>query len=341
LDKVKVLVAANVSEDELARMHAVSERLEVTAAYPLFRAERQRLSANGGLGEDLDNLSPELRALLADAEILFCDRLPVSVLPLAPRLKWAQLSTVGSDAVLGRTGPLSIKVTVARGTPSPNIAEHVIMSMLMLSKQAPRLMEAQKEHRWERRLPMVELTGKTVGIVGLGSIGKAVAQRVRAFEMSVLGMRRSRHLDPDVLNMVDDLFFGERLSQMLSRSDFVVVAVPLTAETKGMIGERELRAMKSTAYSINVARGDIVDEAALTKALEEGWIAGAALDVFATEPLPPDSPLWDLPGIIISPHVSGTSDRRKERLIDLFCDNLWRYLRGGALINQVDWTLGY
>jgi len=341
VDKVKVLVATRLNEDELARIHAVSERVEVIAAYDLFRADRQRLSADGGLGQDLDNLNPDLRRLLAEADVLFCDRLPISLLPLAPKLRWAQLTTVGADAILGRTGPLSIRVTVARGMPSPGIAEFVMMVMLMLSKQAPRFMAAQRERRWDRNLSPTELTGRTVGIVGLGSIGRAVAKRARAFDMAVLGLRRSRHLDPEVVNLVDDLFFGERLHQMIGRSDFVVVALPLTNETRGMIGERELKAMKPSAYLINIARGEIVDEEALIRALREGWIAGAALDVFAQEPLPPESPLWDMPNVILSPHISGASDKARPRLIDLFCDNLSRYLRGGRLINEVDWALGY
>lgn len=336
LGKVKVVVSAGLREELLEQVRAVSPRLEVVGAYALFRADRHRLSARDGQGEDLENLSPELRALLAEAEVLLVDRFPVSLLGLCPRLRWAQLSTVGADAVQGgKAQELPIAITVARGVPSVPIAEFAIMAMLVLAKQALTIIANQRERRWARLRDGMEVWGKTLAVVGLGSIGTEVARRARALGMRVLATRRSVTEWIRSEGDADELFPPGQLRQMLSQADFVVIAAPLTEETRGMIGEAELRAMKPTAYLINVTRGEIIDEAALLRALREGWLAGAALDVFAQEPLPAEHPFWGLPNLLVSPHTSGTSERRDERLAELFAENLRRYLAGEPLLSVV------
>jgi phosphoglycerate dehydrogenase-like enzyme len=197
-----------------------------------------------------------------------------------------------------------------------------------------------------------ELRGKTLGVVGYGSIGREVGRiATRGFAMRVLaltrgGDKRDRGYhepgvgDPDG-TLPDAWFTRAQLLDLLAQSDFVLIATPLTDETRGMIGARELRAMKPTAFLVNIARGGIVDEAALVRALKENWLAGVGLDVFEKEPLPADSELWKLENALISPHVSGATRHYDERAEELFCENLRRYLRGEYLLNLVDITKGY
>lgn len=187
----------------------------------------------------------------------------------------------------------------------------------------------------------MELRDRTVGIIGLGAIGGEVARLAKGIGMKVIATRRSATRRESGVFGVDELYPYLDLLQMLSESDLVVIAAPLTAETRGMIGEAELRAMRPTAYLINVARGPIINQSALIKALREGWIAGAGLDVFETEPLPPDSELWDLPNVILSSHMAGSTDRRSQRVLGLFCENLRRYLAGEQLLNVIDRQQGY
>jgi D-2-hydroxyacid dehydrogenase (NADP+) len=195
-----------------------------------------------------------------------------------------------------------------------------------------------REEIWRTYGATGELEGQTIGIVGFGKIGQEVARLAEAFRMRVVALRRdpSRGGPPGVA-----LWPPDRLGDLLECSDFVVVAVPLTDETSRLIGEEALRRMKRTAYLINVARGKIVDESALVRALEERWIAGAALDVFEHEPLPAESRLWRLPNVIITFHIAGTTPRYWERVTDVFGENLRRFLAGEELENRVDKERGY
>lgn len=182
---------------------------------------------------------------------------------------------------------------------------------------------------------------QTLGIVGLGNIGRRIAQLGRAFGMRVLGARRSvqgqGYQDPDV----DQWFLPEQLHELLSLSDYVVLSVPLTRETEKLIGEAELRMMRRNAYLVNIARGRVIDEQALVRALREGWIAGAGLDVTEEEPLPSESPLYSMPNVILTPHISGISVHYETRLAALFADNLRRYRAGQPLQNRYDPSRGY
>jgi phosphoglycerate dehydrogenase-like enzyme len=185
-----------------------------------------------------------------------------------------------------------------------------------------------------------ELHGRTLGIVGLGSIGRRIAQVARTFGMKVIATRLSLHAeehDPDV----DHVYPQEQLLTVLNQSDYVVIAVPLTERTEKMIGERELRAMQPNTYLVNIARGAVIDEVALLQALREQWIAGAGLDVTAQEPLTADSPLYDAPNVILTPHISGATEHYDERLTDIFADNLQRYRAGQPLRNLYDPQRGY
>lgn len=203
----------------------------------------------------------------------------------------------------------------------------------------------QMERKWERYESWVsteqveELSSKTVGIVGLGRIGTEIAEKARCLGMRVIATKR----DPSrpASTSVDRLIHPTSLNQLLAESDFVVLSLPLTKETQGMIGEAHLRSMKRTGYLINVSRGRIVQEDKLIEALRDGWIAGAGLDTFENEPLPKDSELWSFKNVIITPHVAGLTPHYLERLTDIFCENLNRFLSKQPLINVVDKTLGY
>jgi D-2-hydroxyacid dehydrogenase (NADP+) len=233
-----------------------------------------------------------------------------------------------------------ITITTASGIHTTPVGEYVLGMMVMLAKGWPGLFRAQTRREWARITPQ-ELEGKTVAIVGMGNVGQEIARLAKALDMHVLGVRRSGTPLESGDYVADEIFGPLELLSVLSRSDFVVVCLPLTEETHHLIGELALRAMKPTAYIINVSRGAVVDEAALLRALTEGWIAGAGLDVFETEPLPEKSWLWQLNNVIITPHLAGETPVYNERAVDLFCENLRRYLAGESLRNVVDPGLGY
>jgi phosphoglycerate dehydrogenase-like enzyme len=205
------------------------------------------------------------------------------------------------------------------------------MAMLMFAKDYVRMERDKKAKRWERYCGE-ELTGKTLAVVGLGRVGQEVARHGKKMDMRVVGMRRS--MTP--VDGVDRMFDRGQLRDVLGETDFLVLVAPHTPETEGMIGAEEIAAMKPGAVLINIGRGQLVDEPAMIRALEEGHLAGAALDVFSTEPPPADSPLWDMPNVIISPHSASTVTQENARITDIFCDNLQRYMTGRPLRNVLD-----
>jgi phosphoglycerate dehydrogenase-like enzyme len=246
-------------------------------------------------------------------------------------LRWFHTFSAGVDSpafqvIIDRGAML----TNSSGASAPSIAQYVLAMMLYRAKQIDGWREQQTRHEWTQLSPN-ELTGQTVGIIGTGAIGGEVARLAKAFRMHTIGMRRSPKRTPHI----DELVTPRRLPYLLKRSDFAVLACPLTKETEGLIGEQELRAMKPTATLINVARGRVVVEGALIRALQEGWIGGACLDVFTFEPLPESSPLWDLPNVIVTPHNSGPSPLNMERAMAIFLDNLARFAAGKRLRNLV------
>jgi len=186
--------------------------------------------------------------------------------------------------------------------------------------------------------PLFELAGKTMVLIGVGAIGARTAEVARALGMRVLGVRRHPQL---TVPGIEAMYGPGQLLDVLPEADFCVITVPLTPETKGMIGEPELRAMKSTSYIVNIGRGATIQETVLVRALQEGWIAGAGLDVFETEPLPPDSPLWDMDNVIMTAHYAGLTPHYEERAMAIFVDNLKRYRNREPLRNVVDKKLAY
>jgi phosphoglycerate dehydrogenase-like enzyme len=290
----------------------------------------------------------EFDRTLTRAEVVCAFQVPDNILELAPHLRWFQFPGAGVDN-LQRSGLLRkdspVVVTSVAGIHAVPISEYVFASMLLFAHHFPEMIRLQERRNWAigRRwnaLRGTELYGKTLGIIGLGGIGRRIAQLGRAFGMHVLGLRRSASSemsDPDV----DELYPPNHLRDLLAASDYVVLAVPLTPETERMIGEHELLAMRPNAYLVNISRGRVIDEQALIRALESGWIAGAGLDVTVEEPLPQDSPLWEMPNVILTPHMSGLTDQYSARLTEVFTENLRRYRAGEPLLHIVDPALGY
>ena len=327
---VNILVTTSVGCECMQQIAAINSKIKLEDVSALLRKE---IRGDFSSKEYLDTL-------LADAEVIFGLGLPENVITRAHKLRWIQAMSAGVEAILDKSlVDSSVVVTNMRGIHAIPMGECVLGLMLMFVKHSPSYFELKRKKQWKAIIPAV-LHSKTVGIVGMGSIGQEVARLAKAFDMKVIATRRSTKKTTRATN-VDVMLPRTGLYQLLSESDFVVLTLPLTAETKKLIAEKELRAMKSTAYLINVARGNVVDEEMLIRALEEGWIAGAGLDVFATEPLPAESALWELPNVIFTPHVTGNMADYNIQATKLFCENLSRYLSGRKLLNVVDKKKGY
>jgi phosphoglycerate dehydrogenase-like enzyme len=283
---------------------------------------------------------------IAEAEIMFGISLRPEQFLAARKLRWIHSQAaavhqflfpelVNSDVIL----------TNARDVHAPVVAEQVIAMMFALARQIPAAVRFQQKHVWGQEAMWrgssrpCELAGATVGLVGLGSIGNNVAKRASSLGMRVLAVRE--HPEKEKPQYVDEVLHASKLLDLLARSDYVVLTTPVTPETTGMIGTKQLTAMKPDACLINVGRGPLIDEAALIEALRDHKIGGAALDVFDQEPLPSDSPLWDLENLLITPHTAGMSDKMWERHYALFSENLRRYFSGQPLLGLVDKRSGY
>ncbi len=265
------------------------------------------------------------------------------LLARAPRLVWVHSASAGVERILTRTGlARGLVITNARGVFSRPIAEYVLMMILAISRRLPQLLELQRERTWQP-LEGRELRDVTVGVVGLGSIGRTVAELAAGFGCRVVATRRraEREAHPAGAGLIEVLGGPESLPELLAASDFVVLALPLTADTERLIDAQALAAMKPGAWLVNVARGRLVDERALLRALQEGQIGGAILDTFSEEPLPAASPFYELPNVIATPHTSWSSGRVLDRSVELFCENLRRFRTGQPLMNVVDPSAGY
>ncbi len=333
MDRVRVGVSYHVSDEVRALIEAVSARLDVIDITQMLLEEDE---GKPGARDQVDEA-------LSDVEVLYMAKVPSDLVRRVPKLKWVQYFATGIEDFVG-TEMLDAHFTFCNvtGTTAQAIAEHCFMFMLMFTKRAPVWTENQKSHAYERRLARPDFfEGKTVGVLGAGSIGLEVARLSKAFRMRVLATRRSATSRAAGKGDVDELFPSAQTRELLGESDFVVLAVPLTSETRHVIDEAALRVMKPTAYLINVGRGGLVDETALVRALESGEIAGAGLDVFDTEPLPAESPLWDAPNILMTPHTSGEVIDHRVRTARFFVEQLRRYLAGEPLRNVIDPERGY
>jgi len=301
---VKVVLTTPLDERNIQKIAAVGKGISIDQVSGLIVAERK---GNDSEKERLD-------LLLREAEVLYgyIHHFPKDLPKRVSRLRWIQSMTAGIDRLPDEIMKGPIRITNTSGIHGTSIGEVVLEMMLMFIKDAPACFQMKQNRQWKRYKQRL-LRDQTAGIIGLGKIGREIARLCKAFEMT----------------------------ELLSASDFVILALPLTNESRGMIGEKELRNMKPGAYLINVARGAVVDEGALIRALEERWIAGAGLDVFLEEPLPPESRFYDLPNVIFSPHISGDIPDYEWRATDIFCENLRRYLAGDPFLHEVDKEKGY
>jgi len=276
----------------------------------------------------------------ADAEIFygFCHE---GIFGHLPNLKWIQSSSAGMDKHLySELKESDVILTNAAGLYGTHVADQGFALLLGLTRGIKHFTRSQDQRIWGGRgkSPMIEIVGFTIGIVGMGGIGQHMARRAKGFEMYVLSVDAYRTDKPDI---VDELMPIDQLPDLMSRSDVVMIACPLTDETRHLINAENLALMKPTAYFINVARGPIVDQSALIEVLKAGKIAGAGLDVTEVEPLDKDSPLWEMDNVILTPHAAGGSQHRPRRTIEFFCDNIKRYMKGEPLNNVVRKDLGF
>ena len=286
----------------------------------------------------------ELKAHAAEADAILYAHGQVSllagILPLTTRVRWIHSLWTGVESILtpellAHPAPL----TNGRGVFRWPLADWVVGVMLYYAFDFGRVLKQQEEKLWK---PFVSTTleGRTLGIVGYGAIGSAVAQRVRPFGVKIGALRRRPELFQDD-SLIDRSYSPAQLAELMSASDYVLVAAPLTPETRDLIGEEEIAAMKPGGVLINIGRGPVVDEGALIRALQSGAIRGAALDVFATEPLPPEHPFWGMRQVFLSPHTADRVEGFLGPAFDCFLDNLARFIKGNPLINTVDKRAGY
>jgi len=283
------------------------------------------------------NDKAELEASIADIEVIFVFRPPRGVWSGAGRLQLIQTIGAGVDTVLPSSDlPAEVRITNARGIHGAQMSEHALAMMLAFAKQLPQALANQQTRNWQSYTPG-SLDGKTCSILGMGTIGRAVAQRAKQFGMRVIGLQR----EPKAFEHADEVVPPEQLQQALQQADYLVVILPKTPQTLHLLDAKVLGNLRPDAVLINMARGGIVDENAVADMLREGRLRGAALDVFAEEPLPESSDLWMAPNLIITPHVAGLVPDYLDRILKIFSDNLKRLEDGQPLINEIDRARGY
>lgn len=317
--------------------------MNILSTTNMSEKHQQRLSKQFPQHRFIYAANPEEgRSALTEADVLvaFGNGIGEETLDEAPRLKWIHVMSAGLETLpFPKLQDRGILLTNVRGIHAIPMAEYTFAAMLHISRRMGELAQAQREKRWAKRLRVTELWDKTLGIVGVGAIGREIARRAKVFGMYTLGV----NTDGRSVEGVDETWATHDLKKVLARCDFVVVAVPLISSTRRLIDREAIASMKETAYLINVARGPVVDEAALAEALEQKRIAGAVLDVFDEEPLPEDHPFWTMDNVMVTPHISGLSPMYMTRGVDLFIENLSYYTRGEIekMQNVIDVTRQY
>ncbi len=343
---VTVVIGSYFEEEHVRRIREVDGRLRVLYREDLVPPPRWPGDHTGP--EDwcrTQEEEEEFLAMLGEAEVLYdFPRGHVRDLTeVAPNLRWVQASMAGAGEVAKKAGLLEtdVVVTTASGVYSVTLAEFVVMALLQHAKNLDRLRRDKAEKIW-RQTHTDTLEDKTLCIVGMGNIGRAIAERIRPFGTRVVGVKRSVRENDPAWRHADELYATDRLHDALGEADYVAATLPGTPETRHLVDAGAIGAMKLGTYFVNVGRGTVVDERALVEALKSGHLSGAALDVFEVEPLPEESPLWELENVIISPHATDMVPVLiNERQTDLFCENLRRYLAGEPLTNVLDKRLLY
>lgn len=313
---MKILSQVKLEDVEIKRLKTVVPCLDVVVA----------LSIDDALKE------------IVDSDIFF-GRIPRPVFLEAKLLRWVQVRGAGVETcIFPELVESDVILTNTSGAYNHAMADHAFALILAMSREIARCVRTQPQKVWQRGRTAQQLAGQTLGIIGLGNIGCEIAIRGRAFGMKVAAADARSMGCPA---FVDELWGVENLDRVLEQSDYIAIAAPLTAETKGMIGPTQLRKMKPTARLVNIGRGPIINEAALIDALKNGVIAGAGLDVFEKEPLPPDSELWDMENVIITPHMGGQAPETGAIAFEIFLENLKRFVSGEPLRNVVDKNRGY
>lgn len=336
-----VVIASHFEDEHVRRIREVDGRVRVLYREDLVPPPRWDGDHRGvDDWERTPEQDEEFLAMLAEADVLldFPRGHGRELTKVAPKLRWLQGSMAGAGEPARRAGLIEsdVVVTTAGGVYSGPLAEFVMLALLSHVKDFDRLRSDQRKRHWgERHVQTLE--GATLCIVGMGSIGRAIARRARPFRMRVLGVKRAVREDDPAREDADELYETAGLREALVEADYVAVTLPHTPATDRLLDAGAIDSMKPGAYFVNVGRGKVVDEAALVRALKRGHLSGAALDVFAEEPLSAESPLWGMQNVIVSPHstdnVPGMTNRR---LTDLFCENLGRYLAGDPLVNELD-----
>jgi glyoxylate/hydroxypyruvate reductase len=347
-DPVRVAIAVPLEPELVEPIRAADPRVEVYYAPELLPALRY---PNDHRGVENFRRTPEDERrwweMIEAAQVLYgipgdCPEGLARAVRRGLGLQWVQATAAGAgeqvrSAGLTREELERVTVTSAAGVHAGLLAEFALLGLLAFAKDLPRLLADQRARRWGH-YPVGELSGRSLLIVGLGQIGEEVARLAAAFGMRVVGINRSGAADSP---HVHEVRRTSELRECLGEADAVVISAPLTEETRGLLDAAAIAQMKPGGIVVNVGRGGVIDEPALIEALRSGRLAGAALDVFASEPLGADSPLWDLENVLLSPHTAGLSIRENERIVALFVENLGRYLRGDPLRNRVDPELLY
>ncbi|OGO17783.1 MAG: hypothetical protein A2Z14_06935 [Chloroflexi bacterium RBG_16_48_8] len=337
MDEITVLITLPFPEELLERLKALSSRIKIRV-HP---------------GRTSEELPPEL---VEDIEILYTSRV-IPDLEDVPNLRWIQLHDAGVHHVAEHPA-LKSKVMVATisGVSAPSMAEYALMAILSLGRRIHLMMKDKETKRWaedriERFMP-IELNRSTVGIVGYGSVGREVARVCHSLGAKIVATKRNLKAledegysldgrgDPKA-ELAERLYPPQAIASMASLCDFLVISVPLTNETRGIVGKKVFTMMKPRSFLIDLSRGGVVDHGALVEALDERRIAGAALDVYPVEPLPESSPLWEMPNVLLSPHIAGSSLQYYELAIDCFTENMKRYLSEQSLLNLYKAERGY
>jgi phosphoglycerate dehydrogenase-like enzyme len=343
--RTRVMIASPLEAELVARIRQADPRVEVLWEPDLLPPARYPADHRGDPAFRRDRAGEaRWRAMLDQAEVLFgvpgdsVDAL-AGVVTDAPRVRWIHATSAGAGEWVRRAdlAPEALErvaITTSSGVHAVPLAEFAILGLLAVAKELPRLLTDQRAKVWpEIRQPLRELHGQTLFLLGLGAIGREAARLGKALGMRTVGFRRTPGPPPP---SVDEVNGPERLPDLAAEADAVVVSLPLTEQTAGLVDRATIERLPPGCIFVNVGRGGVVDEPALIDALRDRRIAGAVLDVFAEEPLPPDSPLWTLPNVLVTPHAAALSARENERIVELFVANLRRFLEGEPLANVVE-----